>query len=159
VSVISTATRRVIATIGVGLYPVGVAFSPDGSRGFVTNDCSGTVSVIRTATRHVIGTVIAPCHPASVAVSPDSTHIYVAHNNRRDGIMTTTDVTLSARAQRMADSLATWPRRRVQLTELWELLDQADPSSRMSVWRRRILSELITELTAADVAELPAARS
>jgi hypothetical protein len=73
--------------------------------------------------------------------------------------MTTTDVTLSARAQRMADSLATWPRRRVQLTELWELLDQADPSSRMSVRRRWILSELITELTAADVAELPAARS
>jgi hypothetical protein len=73
--------------------------------------------------------------------------------------MTSTDVTLSARAQRMADSLAAWPRRRVQLAELWELLDQIDPSSRMDVGRRRILSELITELAAADVAELPAARS
>lgn len=73
--------------------------------------------------------------------------------------MTSTDVTLSARAQRMADSLAAWPRRRVQLAELWDLLDQVDPSSRMDVRRRRILSELITELAAADVAELPAARS
>ena len=73
--------------------------------------------------------------------------------------MTSTDVTLSARAQRMADSLAAWPRRRVQLAELWELLDQVDPSSRMDVRRRRILCELITELAAADVAELPAARS
>jgi hypothetical protein len=60
--------------------------------------------------------------------------------------MTSTDVTLSARARRMADSLAAWPRRRVQLAELWELLDQIDPSSRMDVRRRRILSELITEL-------------
>jgi hypothetical protein len=73
--------------------------------------------------------------------------------------MTRTAVTLSARAQRMADSLAAWPRRRVQLAELWELLDQVDPSSRMDVRRRRILAELITELAAADAAELPAARS
>src|SRR5438067_9749487 len=73
--------------------------------------------------------------------------------------MTSTDVTLSARARRMADSLAAWPRRRVQLAELWELLDQIEPSSRMDVRRRRILSELITELAAADVAELPAVRS
>ena len=73
--------------------------------------------------------------------------------------MTSTDVTLSARAQRMADSLAAWPRRRVQLAELWKLLDQVDPSSRMDIRRRRILSELIVELAAAQVAKLPATRS
>lgn len=73
--------------------------------------------------------------------------------------MTSTEVTLSARARRMADSLAAWTRRRVQLAELWELLEQIDPSSRMDVRRRRILSELIAELAAADVAELPAPRS
>lgn len=73
--------------------------------------------------------------------------------------MTGTDVTLSARARRMADSLATWPRRRVQLAELWKLLEQIDPSSRMDVRRRRILAELITELAAANVAGLPATRS
>lgn len=73
--------------------------------------------------------------------------------------MTSNAITLSARAQRMADSLASWPRRRVQLAELWELLDQVDPSSRMDVRRRRILAELISELAAADAAELPAARS
>jgi hypothetical protein len=73
--------------------------------------------------------------------------------------VTSTGATLSARAQRMADSLAAWPRRRVQLAELWELLDQIDPSTRMDIRRRRILSELITELAAADVAELPAGRS
>jgi hypothetical protein len=73
--------------------------------------------------------------------------------------MTSTDATLSLRAQRMADRLADWPRRRIQLAELWELLDQIDPSSRLHVRRRRILSELITELAAAGIAGLPAARS
>ena len=73
--------------------------------------------------------------------------------------MTSTGVTLSARAQRMADCLATWPRRRVQLGELWDLLDQIDPSSRMDVRRRRVLSELITELATVKAAQLPAARS
>lgn len=73
--------------------------------------------------------------------------------------MTSTGISLSARAQRMADSLAGWPRRRVQLVELWKLLDHVDPPSRMDIRRRRILSELITELAAADVAELPGARS
>ena len=73
--------------------------------------------------------------------------------------MTSADTNLSIRAQRMADRLADWPRRRVQLAELWELLDQIDPSSRLHVRRRRILSELITDLAAADMAGLPAARS
>jgi hypothetical protein len=73
--------------------------------------------------------------------------------------MTSTGVTLSARAQRMADCLATWPRRRVLLGELWDLLDQIDPSSRMDVRRRRVLSELITELATVKAAQLPAARS
>ncbi|HEX6520520.1 MAG TPA: hypothetical protein VF070_11005 [Streptosporangiaceae bacterium] len=73
--------------------------------------------------------------------------------------MISTNAMLSARAQRMADNLRAWPRRRIQLAELRELLDQVDPSSRMDVRRRGILSELITELAAANLAELPAARS
>lgn len=59
----------------------------------------------------------------------------------------------------MADRLAAWPRRRVLLAELWDLLDRIDPSSRLDVRRRQILSELITELAAVNAAELPAARS
>jgi hypothetical protein len=73
--------------------------------------------------------------------------------------VTSTDVMLSMRAQRMAASLAGWPRRRILLAELWAILDQIDPSSRMDVRRRRILAELITELAAADVAKLPGVRS
>ena len=40
-SVINTATNHVIATIGVGGYPAGVAVSPDGTRAYVTNETVG----------------------------------------------------------------------------------------------------------------------
>ena len=60
--------------------------------------------------------------------------------------MTAASSELSARAQRLADTLASWPRQRVQLVELWSLLDEVDPTSRMDVHRRRILSGLIAEL-------------
>ena len=57
-SVISTATNTVIATIPVGSSPVGVAVTPDGSKVYVANDGDNTVSVISTATNTVIGAPI-----------------------------------------------------------------------------------------------------
>lgn len=59
----------------------------------------------------------------------------------------------------MAAALIDWPRRRITSGELWKLLDRVDPSSRSDVRRRIVLSELITELVAAEVVELPSARS
>jgi YVTN family beta-propeller protein len=46
VSIISTATQRILATIPVGKKPNGVVFSADGRRAFVANQGSTTVSVI-----------------------------------------------------------------------------------------------------------------
>lgn len=63
------------------------------------------------------------------------------------------------RGQRLADILATWPRRRVQLVELWRLLDQVDPATRMDIRRRRILSDVIAELASAEVLEQPSEHS
>lgn len=73
--------------------------------------------------------------------------------------MTGTAMELSGRARRMADILDTWPRQRIQLDELWRVLDQADPTTRTDIWRRRTMGELIAELAAAQVVALPAARS
>jgi len=73
--------------------------------------------------------------------------------------VTSTENALSVRAQRLAAMLAAWPRQRVQLHELWRLLDQADPATRMEAGRRRILLGLITELAESEVVGLPAARS
>jgi YVTN family beta-propeller protein len=79
VSVISTATNTVIATIPVGVGPSGVAVTPDGSKVYVAN--GNTVSVISAATNTVIATI--PVHgtgvPRGVAVTPDGKKVYVAN--------------------------------------------------------------------------------
>src|SRR6266404_3709026 len=49
VSVIAAATNTVSATIAVGVLPLGVAVSPDGSTVYVANAGSNTVSVIAAA--------------------------------------------------------------------------------------------------------------
>ncbi|HEX6470756.1 MAG TPA: hypothetical protein VF069_16770 [Streptosporangiaceae bacterium] len=46
VSVISTATRKIVANVPVGTQPNEVAFTPDGTRAFVTNQGDTTVSVV-----------------------------------------------------------------------------------------------------------------
>ena len=73
--------------------------------------------------------------------------------------MTPPGAPLSPRTQRVARALAEWPRRRVQLAELWQLLDDADPSTRADARRRRIMSDLIEELSDGDILELPSAAS
>jgi DNA-binding beta-propeller fold protein YncE len=47
-------TNAVTATISVGNGPVGVAFTPDGSKVYVANQYDHTVSVIATATNTMV---------------------------------------------------------------------------------------------------------
>src|SRR6516165_12158601 len=56
VSVIDTATDKVIATISVGSLPLGVTVTPDGGNVYVTNTNSATVSVIDPVSNKVIDT-------------------------------------------------------------------------------------------------------
>ncbi len=82
VSVIDTATNTVVATVAVGVTPLGVAVSPDGSFVYVTNSGSSTVpgvSVIATGTNTVVATVSVGSGPEGVAVSPDGSRVYVAN--------------------------------------------------------------------------------
>jgi len=59
VSVIDTATNKVVATVRVGNRPNGVAVTPDGKQVYVANFGNGTVSVIDTITKppSVVATV------------------------------------------------------------------------------------------------------
>jgi YVTN family beta-propeller protein len=57
VSVIATATNTVTAKIPVGHGPLGVAFTPDGSKAYVANEFDGNVSVIATASHTVVGKI------------------------------------------------------------------------------------------------------
>lgn len=65
----------------------------------------------------------------------------------------------SARARRLGDALAVWPRRRIQLDELWTVLDKVEPATRTDSRRRQILDGLIAELADTGEVGLPAARS
>jgi hypothetical protein len=64
---------------------------------------------------------------------------------------------LSECAQRIAERLASWPRRTVTQDELWQLLDEADPSSAGHTSRRTLLASVISELAGLELMRLPSA--
>ena len=57
VSVIDNETKQVVATIAVGVDPVSVAFTPDGTKAYVTNAGDNSISVIDTRTNAVVTTI------------------------------------------------------------------------------------------------------
>jgi YVTN family beta-propeller protein len=65
VSVIDTATKKVVATVPVGENPFSVAVTSDGKHAYVTN-----VSVIDTASNTVAVTVPVGSHPVGVGIVP-----------------------------------------------------------------------------------------
>ncbi|GAA3961122.1 MBG domain-containing protein [Mucilaginibacter dorajii] len=77
VSVISTATNALLTTIPVGIAPIAVVVSPDGSRAYVVNNGSASVSIINTATNEVISTIGVAASPNGVAISPNGRKVYV----------------------------------------------------------------------------------
>jgi YVTN family beta-propeller protein/autotransporter-associated beta strand protein len=81
VSVINTATNTVVATIPVGMVPLFLAVSPDGTRIYVPNLGSDTVSIINAATNTAIATVPVGSQPVSAAVTPDGARVFVTNIN------------------------------------------------------------------------------
>jgi len=73
--------------------------------------------------------------------------------------MTATHGSLSVRGQRFAAALAGWPRRKVTLLELWRILDEVDPATRMAGSRRQLLIDTLNELAKAQLLDLPASAS
>src|SRR5713226_2445261 len=58
VSVIDATSNTVVATVSVGVSPVGVAITPNGTFAYVANLNSGNVSVINTTTNTVVSTIL-----------------------------------------------------------------------------------------------------
>ncbi len=89
VSVIDTATNRVIATTPLSAPPQYVAIAPNGRRAYVTtyNDADGTgsaVHVMNTATNTVVATIPVGINPYAAAVTPDGQHLYVPNHGSQD---------------------------------------------------------------------------
>ena len=76
-------------TIEVGSEPTAVAFTPDGTKAYVTNSDDGTVSVIDTTTLSVTSTVPVGAWPAALAMTPDGTKVYVTNSD--DGTVSVVD--------------------------------------------------------------------
>lgn len=79
VSVVDTATNKVVGTIGVDGGPASIAITPDGRYAYVAGGTGKTVSVIDTSTGKPAGEPIeVGTTPFGLAITPDGSHVYVA---------------------------------------------------------------------------------
>ncbi len=79
ISVIDTATNKVLTTIPVGNGPRWVGVSPDGTRAYVCCYDRGTVSVIDTASNRVMTNISCGTYTRGIAFNPDGTRAYVSN--------------------------------------------------------------------------------
>ena len=80
VSVIDGATRKILATVRVGVSPAQMAVSADRRSVFIANTGSNTVSVLNTNNNTVAKTIALPraSRPIGVALSPSGRYLYAA---------------------------------------------------------------------------------
>jgi len=93
ISACTDTTDRVIATVGVGDSPAGIAITPDGRFAYVANDNNDgimggdTVSVIDLATNAVVATIVIPDfgsnldQPYTVTINAAGTKAYITNSN------------------------------------------------------------------------------
>jgi YVTN family beta-propeller protein len=79
VSMLDTATRKVVTTVRVGAGPGGVAVAPGGARVYVSNYNGASVSVVDTAANVVTATIPVGANPNDMAVLPGGSKVYVAN--------------------------------------------------------------------------------
>ena len=84
VSVITTSSNSITGTVVVGIYPHGIAITPDGKTAYVANTGPNTgpggsyvVSIVDVASRAVTGTVDVGEAPQVVTISPDGSLVFV----------------------------------------------------------------------------------
>lgn len=80
-SVIDILTNQLATTIKVGVYPLGVAVSPDETRVYIANSGSNTVSVVDVLTSAVTATIDVGVSPNGIAVNHAGSKVYVANTN------------------------------------------------------------------------------
>lgn len=80
VSVIDSASSKVVATVPVATGPHGMAITADGGTVFVTSDGSSSMSVIDTASDKVVKTVDVGKTPNGLALTPDGKQLLVTIN-------------------------------------------------------------------------------
>lgn len=79
VSVINSASDKVITTIHVGTNPIGVAFNPKNNYVYVTNTNSGSVSVIDSFSNKFVKNISVGPRPYLLAYDPANANMYVVN--------------------------------------------------------------------------------
>lgn len=85
--------HTVIATVGLGAFPVGLALTRDGTRAYVVAMDSHHVAGIDTGSNVAMPVRIAVRETSSrlIAISPDETRAYVTNARSRDVLVIDTD--------------------------------------------------------------------
>ncbi len=81
VSIVNLSAMTVAATIPVGVEPVSVLVSPDGSKAYVANYGSDTISEINLSTNSVIATLAVGTAPDALSPDPSGNYFWVAGLN------------------------------------------------------------------------------
>jgi YVTN family beta-propeller protein len=79
VTVISTATDKIVAKVAVGLNPYGLVYDSDAGEVFVGNSNSSTVSVISDSSNTVVATVPVGTGPISLDYEQDQGEVFVTN--------------------------------------------------------------------------------
>lgn len=78
ISVISTATNKVLTAFAAGVNPTGMVISPDGNRLYVTGGTSNRLSVIDAGGTHgIVKTVATGLNPNDMVISADGKKLYI----------------------------------------------------------------------------------
>ena len=80
VSVISTGSGVVSATVPVGGKPDAVAVTPDGAKAYVADLGGNTLTVFSTATNSIAGAIPVGAAPYAIAMNPDGAKLYVSNS-------------------------------------------------------------------------------
>jgi YVTN family beta-propeller protein len=76
-------TDAVVTSIGVGAFPVIIAFNPSGTTAYVSNLGSQNVSIVDLASNTQTGTIPVTGDPFALAINPGGTNLFVTTNVNR----------------------------------------------------------------------------
>ena len=79
VSVMSTVDETIVQTIQVGNFPVHLAVSPDGARGYVTLGNESRLAVIDLATNVIVDSIPLSLGVMKLAITPDGTRAWITN--------------------------------------------------------------------------------
>jgi YVTN family beta-propeller protein len=88
VSVLNTATNKIIDTILIGGDPSTMAYDPSNGNIYIGSS-NGNVSVLNTATNHIIDTISARIFASSMAYDPSNGNIYIGSSNGNLSVLNT----------------------------------------------------------------------